>query len=118
MRFDLLSFLTLFMNWITIFFLLLLTCPQWVKQWLYILALFLHCDFFCQIWFVVYDWLDFVLVKSFNISNHLTQFGSFGCQKDIIRLIWFSSAWILWNERNARIFMNSHKIPFTACLTT
>jgi len=39
--------------------------------------LFLHCDSSCQIWFDVYDWLGFVLVTLFNISDHLGQFGSF-----------------------------------------
>jgi len=74
--------------------------------------LFLCCSFFCQIWLVFYDWLGFVLVTPLNISNHLAQFGFFGGfskrKKHIIRLIWFSSPWVLWKERNARIFKNSN----------
>jgi len=50
------------------------------------------------------------LVTPFNISYHLTQFDSFGgfskCKKDIIHLVLFSLVWVLWNERNARIFKN------------
>lgn len=33
--------------------------------------LFFHCNFLSKIWFVVYDWLVFVLVMPFNILNHL-----------------------------------------------
>lgn len=62
----------------------------------------------------MYDWLGFVLVTLFTISHHLAQFGSFRGftkrEKDIIRLVWFSSAWVLWKERNARIFKNSQNI--------
>jgi len=80
--------------------------------------LFIHCDFFRQIWFVVHNWLGFILVTRFNISDHLTKFGSVGGfpkrKKDIIRLVWFSLARVLWKERNSRI----HKILFTTCLTT
>jgi len=53
--------------------------------------LFLHCNFFRQIWLAVYDWLGFVLVTPLNISYHLAQFGSFGGfskrKKDIIHLV-------------------------------
>jgi hypothetical protein len=62
----------------------------------------------------VYDWLSFVLVTPFNISGHLAQFGFFKgiCKrkKDIICLILFSLAWVLWKERNAKIFMNAQNI--------
>lgn len=48
---------------------------------------------------------------SFNISVHLAQFGSFEDflkhKKDIIRLVWFSSPWVLWKESNAKSFKNS-----------
>ena len=33
--------------------------------------LFLHCDFFLQIWCAMYNCLGFVLVTSLNISDHL-----------------------------------------------
>ena len=46
------------------------------------------------------------------VSDHLAWFGSFGGfskrKKDIIRLVWFSSARVLWKERDVRLFKNSH----------
>jgi len=33
--------------------------------------LFLHYDFYRQIRNVVYNWLDFIMVNMFHISNHL-----------------------------------------------
>jgi len=39
--------------------------------------LFLHYDFFGQIKTVVSDWLGFVMVTLFRISDHLALFSSF-----------------------------------------
>ena len=38
---------------------------------------FRYRDFFCQIWITVFNWLGFVMVTLFHISDHLVQFGSF-----------------------------------------
>jgi len=57
--------------------------------------LFLQCYFFRQIWTTVFDWLGFVMVALFRISDHLSQFGSFGGfskrKLDTIHLILFST---------------------------
>jgi len=45
---------------------------------------------------VVYDWLSFVIVATYRIVY----------KRDLLNLIWFSTVWITWKERKARIFKN------------
>ncbi|AES72299.1 hypothetical protein MTR_3g088390 [Medicago truncatula] len=52
------------------------------------------------------------MVTLLRISDRLAQFGSFGgfsnCKWDTIQLIYFSTVWVLWKERYARIFKNKN----------
>lgn len=72
--------------------------------------LFLHCDWFRHIWIDVYDWLGVDMVIPYRISNqlsHISVLGGFWKYKLILfHLIWCSTLWILWKERNVRIFKN------------
>jgi hypothetical protein len=77
--------------------------------------LFLHCDVFGQVWQLVHLWLGVSSVNPLTISDHYLQFGiSLGIAKSrcsFMYLIWFASTWVIWKERNARIFCAKENIP-------
>jgi len=68
--------------------------------------LFLHCDVFGQVLQLV--WLGVSSVTPFTISYYYLQIGSSSgiskSQCSFMYLIWFASTWVIWKERNARIF--------------
>ena len=70
--------------------------------------LFLHCDVFGQVWQLVYLWLGVFSYTPFTILDYYLQIGSSsGIAKSrcsFMYLIWFASTWVIWKERNARIF--------------
>lgn len=80
-------------------------------KWKNVDHLFLSCNSFGKIWFGIYNWLRRTTVHLENVADHLLQFEHLGgFSKNIrttIQLIWFSSVWVIWCERIARIF--SHK---------
>jgi len=57
--------------------------------------LFLHCDYFRQLWIDFYDWLGFVVITPYYLSDHLSQFSVLGgfskYKRSLLRLIWFST---------------------------
>jgi hypothetical protein len=70
--------------------------------------LFLHCDIFGQVWQLVRHWLSVSSADPATVVDHFHQFGtSSGFAKSrcsFMHLIWFASSWVIWKERNARIF--------------
>ncbi|GAU34816.1 hypothetical protein TSUD_394420 [Trifolium subterraneum] len=73
--------------------------------------LFLSCSTFGSLWSLVSSWIGSSLVNSHTISDHFAQFtlsagGSRGC-RSFIHLIWLVSVWVVWNERNSRLFRGS-----------
>jgi len=77
--------------------------------------LFLSCAFFGHIWQLVRNWLCVHSAELSHILDHFIQFGSstgYGKSRcSFMHLIWFATTWVIWKEKNARIFRgteNSH----------
>jgi len=72
--------------------------------------LFLSCTSFASLWEQLRLWIGFVEVDSNNVSNHFVQFTcltGFGkAKRSFLHLIWLLCTWMMWNERNNRLFNN------------
>jgi len=72
--------------------------------------LFLLCPTFASLWQQVRDWIGFLGVDYNIIADHLAQFThmtSVGKAKSLfMQLIWLLCSWVIWNERNNRLFNN------------
>lgn len=75
--------------------------------------LFIYCPIFEALWQHVNGWIDAYLVDSQHIMDHFTQFayslGGFKSRRFFLRLTWLCTVWVLWNERNNRLFSNKAK---------
>jgi len=69
---------------------------------------FLSYDFFGKISYDISSWIGFTKIHPNHGSGHLLQFGTLdGFSKNIctiLHLIWLSCVWVIWRERNARVF--------------
>jgi hypothetical protein len=58
----------------------------------------------------VREWLGVVGVDPQHMADHLLQFiqyaGSLKSRRSLFQMIWLQCIWVLWNERNDRIFRN------------
>lgn len=69
--------------------------------------LFLHCEVVWKIWAEVMFWLGFHFITPPNLFNHLECWTDEGQNKKIrcgLWLIWHACVWVIWRERNDRIF--------------
>jgi hypothetical protein len=73
--------------------------------------LFLSCSIFGSLWALVRSWIGFSAVDAPIISNHLVQFtysvGGLRARRSFLQLIWLANLWVVWNERNLRLFRHS-----------
>ena len=73
--------------------------------------LFLGCDAFESLRPLVWLWLGIPSVSPSDLHQHFTQFSiMLGLPRFthiFFRIIWFTCVWILWKERNARVFKNT-----------
>jgi len=78
--------------------------------------LFLHCNFSCNLWYQVWKWIGISSVHSGELRQHFTQFTKMaGMPKTThfyFRIIWFASVWVIWKERNNRVFKHTTSSPF------
>ena len=72
--------------------------------------LFLACPTFGAIWPMVRVWIGFDGVDSQVLSDHFLQFinhtGGLKARCSFLHMIWLLCVWIIWNERNCRLFKN------------
>jgi hypothetical protein len=72
--------------------------------------LFIQCDTFGSLWHMVRDWIGCCGVDSNNIHDHFLQFtflsGGTNARRTFMQLVWLLCAWVVWNERNNRLFSN------------
>ena len=72
--------------------------------------LFLSCATFSELWRCVRDWLGVYEADPIDISDHFQQFiflvGSAPKRRSFMQLFWLLYVWIIWNERNNRLFKN------------
>ena len=77
--------------------------------------LFLGCDIFGLLWSQVWLWLGISSVSQGDIIQHLTQFikmpGLHRSTHLFFIIIWFTTVWVLWKERNDRVFNNTASTP-------
>jgi hypothetical protein len=70
--------------------------------------LFLTCIDFASLWPLVREWIGFTGVDTNVMSDHFIQFvhltGVGKARRSFLQLIWLLCAWVLWTERNNRVF--------------
>ncbi|MCI18448.1 tether containing UBX domain for GLUT4, partial [Trifolium medium] len=73
--------------------------------------LFLSCNTFGSLWSLVRSWIGFSSVDSHTLSDHFVQFtysaGDLRARRSFMQLIWLVCVWVMWNERNHRLFRGS-----------
>ena len=72
--------------------------------------LFLLCDTFSVLWHMLRVWIGCCGVDANNIFDHFLQFtnvaGGGNARRSFMQLLWLLCAWVVWNERNNRLFNN------------
>jgi len=80
------------------------------------LHLFLNCDVSSGLWEDVQLWLGILSVTPGGIRHHFHQFTKLaGMPRSshlFLSIIWFVVVWVLWKERNNRVFANVVATPF------
>jgi len=78
--------------------------------------LFIGCDIFGFVWYLIYQWLDISLVFSGSIYEHFVQFtnlaGMSRSTHSTFMVIWLACTWEIWKDRNDHIFKNAITNPF------
>jgi hypothetical protein len=73
--------------------------------------LFLSCSAFGSLWALVRSWIDFSAVDAYSLTDHFIHFtysaGGLRARQSFLQLVWLACVWIVWNERNLRVFRNS-----------
>ncbi|GAU23422.1 hypothetical protein TSUD_331200 [Trifolium subterraneum] len=71
--------------------------------------LFISCSIFGSLWPLVCSWIDITL-EDF-IHDHFVQFMSSASgsrkRRSFLQLIWLACVWVVWTERNHRLFRGS-----------
>jgi hypothetical protein len=77
--------------------------------------LFLDCAIFGSLWHQVWNWLGISSVQPGDLKLHFHQFtnlpGLPRATSVFFKIIWFTSVWVIWKERNNRIFQNTVTNP-------
>jgi hypothetical protein len=72
--------------------------------------LFMSCSSFVSLWQLVRHWIGFAGADTNNVVDHFVQFirmtGAGKAKRSFLQLIWLLVTWVLWNERNNRLFNN------------
>jgi len=70
--------------------------------------LFLECEIFGTMWFLICHWLGVSFVSPCYIKDHYTHFIHMaGLPRSIhfyLKVIWLACVWEIWKERNNRVF--------------
>jgi hypothetical protein len=70
--------------------------------------LFLSCPVFAPLWGLLRSWVGFSSVDPVSIQDHFVQFshsaGGSRARRSFLQLLWLCSIWVIWHERNSRIF--------------
>jgi len=72
--------------------------------------LFFNCDHYGRLWLLISQWLGIVTVLNGNLYSHANQFCALGGFSKNSRtgftVIWISVLFVIWKDRNRRIFQN------------
>jgi hypothetical protein len=70
--------------------------------------LFLSCPVFAPLWSLVISWVGMFSVDPLLLQDHLAQFshsaGGSRARCPFLQLLWLCTVWVVWNERNNRLF--------------
>ncbi|GAU10151.1 hypothetical protein TSUD_423160, partial [Trifolium subterraneum] len=73
--------------------------------------LFLSCSTFGSLWPLVGSWVGSSLVTTQTLPDHFVQFtssaGGSRSHRSFMQLLWLVSVWVVWTERNHRLFRGS-----------
>jgi hypothetical protein len=73
--------------------------------------LFLHCNIYGALWYNVQTWLGIYLVPPGELRHHFIQFTRLSGLPRTTHLfftvIWFATIWVIWKDRNNRVFRNT-----------
>jgi hypothetical protein len=78
--------------------------------------LFLLCTTSSLLWSYVLKWLGLVSVFSLDLRDHHLQFCSMAglprSTHSYLQGIWYACVWVIWKDRNDRIFQNAASHPY------
>jgi len=81
--------------------------------------LFLHCHVYGSLWQHIRSWIGVSSVDTENVCEHFHQFfhysGYSKARRSFLQLLWLLCIWLVWNERNNRLFNNT-KTPIEQLL--
>jgi hypothetical protein len=70
--------------------------------------LFLSCPVFAPLWGLLRSWVGFSSADPVSIQDYFVQFshsaGGSRARRSFLQLHWLCSIWVIWHERNSRIF--------------
>ncbi|PNX86424.1 heat shock protein, partial [Trifolium pratense] len=73
--------------------------------------LFISCGIIGSLWDLVRLWIDIPLADFTTLRDHFVQFtvsmGGSRAWRSFLQLIWLSCVWVIWTERNHRLFKGS-----------
>ncbi|XP_024636174.1 uncharacterized protein [Medicago truncatula] len=71
---------------------------------------FFQCDHYGRLWLLISNWFGIVKVFHGNIFSHANQFCALGGfsknSRTAFTIIWISVLFVIWKDRNRRIFQN------------
>jgi hypothetical protein len=69
---------------------------------------FLSCPAFAPLWGLVKSWIGISSADLNSLRDHFIQFihssGGTRVRRSFLQLIWLCCTWVMWNERNNRVF--------------
>jgi hypothetical protein len=75
--------------------------------------LFVSCNFFGSLWFLLRSWIGSLPVDPQHLIDHPHQFihssGGSRAQRSFLQVIWLLCVWVIWNNRNHRLFKDLEK---------
>ncbi|KEH29417.1 transmembrane protein, putative [Medicago truncatula] len=73
--------------------------------------LFLGCNLFGSVWYLICSWLGISYVPSRLLTDHFLQFSNLAgmprSSHTYFKVIWLASIWAIWKDRNNYIFKNA-----------
>ncbi|KAK2382749.1 hypothetical protein QL285_070265 [Trifolium repens] len=73
--------------------------------------IFISCSTFASLWGLVRSWIGSSAVDAHALPEHFVQFtssdGGPRARQSFLQLIWLACTWVIWNERNQRLFRNT-----------
>jgi hypothetical protein len=80
-------------------------CPKLATRVLF------RCNIFGSLWYLIYNWVGISFIPPELVTDHFHHFGHYAGLPRFtyvyLKVIWHATVWVLWRERNNRIFKNA-----------